>query len=63
MIDESSDYFELGHELFEHEPNLIMVEVWNQADEQGLGRHEQCEFVAGYRAARQQNDAYHEEAS
>jgi hypothetical protein len=40
-----------------------MVEVWNQADEQGLGRHEQCEFVAGYRAARQQNDAYHEEAS
>ena len=52
------DYFELGYNLFDEDPELILAEVWRRAAKLTESKDYQNEFVSGYVSARLKHDDY-----
>jgi hypothetical protein len=59
--DTGSAAFDLGHELFKREPDLLGVEVWHRAVNTTDNVQDQFDFVTGYMTARLQRDDYERE--
>jgi hypothetical protein len=59
------DYWELGFNLHEKEPELMAIEVWWRAAKVVLteARDDQFDFIYGYLAAVKQRSAYEQEHS
>jgi hypothetical protein len=61
MTEEERDYWELGFQLFNREPELIMPEVWWRAGKLSVKQEDQFNFAFGYSTARRQRDDYERE--